>query len=211
MGRILKWAGIGCGGLLGLLVVVMIIGVAVSVGDSDEPEISVADSASSVGDSDEPEISDADSASIGGLSTVPKVPDGKERTNPLPRGYSITHNDLKVTVMEVSYSFSEGGLFASLEKGHVWAIVKLRLEAVGNPNKSYRYNTLEFRLVGDKGVIYDDWIAVPENDMGSGEFFGGATLDTDVVRQIHEDDTNLVLIYSPAFKGSRYLALESDP
>ena len=87
----------------------------------------------------------------------------------------------------------------------------LRLEAVGDPNKSYRYNTSEFRLVGDKGVIYDNWITVPNSDMGSGEFFGGSNVEANVVRQIHKDDTNIVLIYSPAFGGSRYLALESDP
>ena len=115
---------------MGLLVVLIIIAVATSIGDSDEPEISV-----------------ADSASTGSSPSTPAVPDGKERTRPLPRGYSITHDDLKVTILDVSYSSSEGGLFASLEDDHVWAIVKLRLEAVGDPNKSYRYNTLEFRLV----------------------------------------------------------------
>ena len=194
MGRVLKWVGIGCGGFLGLFVLLIVIGVVVSGGESDEPEVSV-----------------AERSSTGSSPDVPEVPNGKERTNPLPRGYSITHDDLKVTILDVSYSSSEGGLFASLKDAHVWAIVTLRLEAVGDPNKSFRYGTSEFRLVGDKGVIYEDWIAVPESDMGSGEFFGGSSVEVNVVRQVHKDDTDFVLIYSPAFGGSRYLALESDP
>lgn len=192
MGKVLKWMGIGCGGLLGLLVIVILIVVLVSGGDSAEPEVSVAENVAA--------------------ASSTEAPDGRERTNPLPRGYSITHSNLKVTIIDVSYSSSEGGLFSSLEENHVWAIVELRLEAVGDPNKAYWYRTSEFRLVGDRGIIYDEsWITVPNNDIGSGEFFGGGVVEGNVVRQVHKDDTNLILIYSPALEGSRYLALESNP
>ena len=194
MGKVLKWAGIGCGGFLGLIVLLVIIAAIVSGGSDDEPEVSV-----------------ADDISTGSSSDGSQTPDGKERTNPLPRGYSITHNNLRITILDVSYSTSEGGLFASLEDNHKWATVKIRLEAVGDPNKTYSYNTINFRLVGDRGVIYDDWVAVAEDALGSGELFGGGTVEGGVVRQVHEDDTNIVLIHSPAFAGSRYLALESDP
>ena len=141
----------------------------------------------------------------------PKFPTEKSERVPLPRGYSITHDDLKITILDVSYSTSESGLFASLEDNHVWVDVKLRLEAIGDPNKTFTYNTIDFRLVGDKAVVYDDWMAVPDGDIGSGELFGGGKVEGSVVRQIHEDDTNIVLIYSPTFEGSRYLALEFDP
>ena len=154
MGRVLKWTGIGCGAFVGLLVVLIIIVAVASSGDSNQPEVSV-----------------ADGGSVGTSPDVPEVPDGKERTSPLPRGYSITHNNLELTVLDVSYSTSESGLFASLDDDHMWADVTLRIEAVGDPNKSYTYNTIDFRLVGDRGVIYDDWVAVPEKDMGSGGTF----------------------------------------
>ena len=129
----------------------------------------------------------------------------------MPRGYSITHDDFRVTIVDVTYSSSEGGIFTSLEENHVWAIVDLRLEAIGDPNRSYSYNTIHFRLVGDMGVIYDEWAFVPDGDIGSGEVFGGAIVEGSIIRQVHEDDTNLVLIFSPPFGGSRYLALEAAP
>ncbi|MDE2717355.1 MAG: DUF4352 domain-containing protein, partial [Chloroflexota bacterium] len=167
MGKALKWAGIGCGGLLGLLLLIIIIAALVSGGGSDENEVSVAENAPG-----------------GGTATEVRVPDGKERTNALPRGYSITHDGFKVTVLDVSYSSSEGGIFATLKEDNVWAIVKLRLEAVGDPNKTYSYNTFDFRIVGDKGTIYDDWF-IPSTDdaLGSAEVFGGAVVEGNVVQQ----------------------------
>ena len=144
-------------------------------------------------------------------SDVSKVPDGTERTNPVPLGYSVTHNNLKITVLEFFYIADDGGLFAILEENHRWSRVNMQIEAVGGPNQTYRYNTKDFRLVGDRGVIYDDWVLAPDGDMGSGELFGGGKLQTGIIRQVHKDDTNMVLIFSPGFAGSRYLALESGP
>ena len=195
MGNALKWAGIGCGGLLGLLLLIVLIVALASGGGSDETEVSVAEHSSG-----------------GAQATVEQVPDGKARTEPLPRGYSITHNDFKLTVLDGSYSSSEGGIFASLKEDHVWAIVKLRLEAVGSADNTNSYSTFDFRLVGDMGTIYNDWFtASTEGDLGSGEVFGGAVVEGTVVQQVHKDDANLILIYSPVLKGSRYLALESSP
>ena len=193
MGKFFKWTGIGCGGLLALLVLLVIIIAVASSGGSDEPEISVA------GD-----------ASPQSPSSAQEVPNGKTRTSPSPRGYSITHDDFNVTILDVTYS-REDEVFATLDENHVWAIVDLRLEATGNPDRSHSYNTINFRLVGDRGVIYDEWAFVPDEDIGSGEVFGGATVEGSVIRQVHQEDTNLVLIFSPPLIGSRYLALESEP
>ena len=179
---------------MGLVVAAIIMAVLATGGDGDEREAGV-----------------ADNESTGSSPGVDGVPDGAERTNPLPRGHSIAHDGLELTVLDVSYSSEENGSYAPLENRHVWAIVKLRLKAVGDPNKSHSYNTIDFRLVGDRGVIYNDWVEAPKSDMGSGEFFGGANVEANVVRQVHEDDDNIVLIYSPAFEESRFLSLESDP
>ena len=46
--------------------------------------------------------------------------------------------------------------------------------------------------------------------LNSGEFFGGSEVIGSIVREIHKDDRDLVLIFSPSFAGSRYLSLE-DP
>ena len=153
----------------------------------------------------------AESGPMGNESDLSKVPDGTERTNPVPLGYSVTHNNLKITVLEFFYIADDGGLFAILDENHRWSRVNMQIEAVGGPNQTYRYNTKDFRLVGERGVIYDDWVLAPDGDMGSGELFGGGKLQTGIIRQVHKDDTNMVLIYSPGFAGSRYLALESGP
>ena len=66
-------------------------------------------------------------------------------------------------------------------------------------------------MVGSRGVIYDDWVSTPRGDLGSGEVFGGGVVEGTVIRQVHKDDTDLVLIYSPTFRGSVYLALGTAP
>ena len=199
MNKGLKWTIIGCGGLLGLLVVVVVFTILFMwpVSVSETTVVSV--------------VSEAEVGPMGSESDLSKVPDGTERTNPVPLGYSVTHNNLKITVLEFFYIADVGGLFAILEENHRWSRVNMQIEAVGGPNQTYRYNTKDFRLVGDRGVIYDDWVLAPDGDMGSGELFGGGKLQTGIIRQVHEDDTNMVLIFSPGFAGSRYLALESGP
>ena len=197
MSKGLKWTIIGCGGLLGLLVVVVVLMFLYAWPVSETTVVSV--------------VSEAEVGPMGSESDLSKVPDGTERTNPVPLGYSVTHNNLKITVLEFFYIADDGGLFAILEENHRWSRVNMQIEAVGGPNQTYRYNTKDFRLVGDRGVIYDDWVLAPDGDMGSGELFGGGKLQTGIIRQVHKDDTNMVLIYSPGFAGSRYLALESGP
>ena len=144
-------------------------------------------------------------------TATPVVPDGKSRTAPIPRGQSVTHDDFKLTITDVSYSTAGEGFFAELEEGHVWAYVSLRIESTGDPDKTYSYNTINFRMVGSRGVIYDDWVSTPRGDLGSGEVFGGGVVEGTVIRQVHKDDTDLVLIYSPTFRGSVYLALGTAP
>ena len=199
MSKGLKWTIIGCGGLLGLLVVVVVFTILFMwpVSVSETTVVSV--------------VPEAEVGPMGSESDLSKVPDGTERTNPVPLGYSVTHNTLKITILEFFYIADEGGLFAMLEENHRWSRVNLRIEAVGDSNQTYGYNTKDFRLVGDRSVIYDDWVLAPDGDMGSGELFGGGKLQTGIIRQVHKDDTNMVLIYSPGFAGSRYLALESGP
>ena len=102
------------------------------------------------------------------------------------------------------------GPFASLDSDHEWVVVRLHIKNPGSADKTQRYNTLDFRIVGKRGIIYDDWFPAPSTDtpLDSGEFFGGGEVPGDIVQQVHIDDGDLVLIYSPSFQGSRYLSLE---
>lgn len=137
------------------------------------------------------------------------IPSGKARSEPVPYGYPIVHSGIEITVLDVTRGVDLSDSFSSLDEEHEWVVVKLRLLNPGSPDKTQTYNTIDFRVVGKRGVIYDDWLFAPVTDtsLGSGEFFGGGEVVGDIVQQVHKDDDGLVLIYSPSFQGSRYLSL----
>ena len=49
-------------------------------------------------------------------TATPVVPDGKSRTAPIPRGQSVTHDDFKLTITDVSYSTAGEGFMPNLKK-----------------------------------------------------------------------------------------------
>lgn len=134
---------------------------------------------------------------------------GKDKLAPTPYGQPVIHHDIEVVVTDVVRGWSGGGPFINLDPDHEWVVVSLQLRNLGAANKTKRYNPLEFRLTGARGVIYDKWLTPDSaSPLGSGEFFGGATVTGSIIQQVHTQDTDLVLIYSPPFQGSRYLSLE---
>ena len=143
--------------------------------------------------------------------TSTPVPDGKKRTEPVPYGFPVTHSRVEVTVLDVTRGWiSDNFLLGEPDEGHEWVVVRLKLKNKGDPDKTEHYNRVHFRLAGQSGVIYGDKLFTPDTDkpLGSGEFFGGAEIVGDVVIQTDEEEKGLVLIYSPPFRGSRYLSLE---
>ncbi len=161
---------------------------------------------------------DTDAEGVSTLATSPgrteSTPDradlGKSPASPFGYGVPVVHAGTEVTVLEVKRNYPETAPFFDVKEGHEWVTVTLRLKNVGGSrDEPDHYNELYFRITGKRGVIYDD-IFTPntDNPLGSGDFFGGGEITGDVVREIHKDDGDLVLIYSPTFKGSRYLSLE---
>lgn len=145
--------------------------------------------------------------------TATPIPSGKTKTEPVPYGFPVTHsNDIEVTVLDVTREWVADSIFSEPDEGNEWVIIKLKLRNTGDPNKTESYSTLDFRVTGQSGVIYDKGmfgIFTPDMDtpLESGEFFGGAEVVGDIAIQVDEQDINLVLIYSPVFQGSRYLSL----
>ena len=187
--------------LLGpILLVVGIIFLAVSSADDDSSIVT----------------SSSESTSIAQAAPASSTPDprkvGKDRTTPVPFGDSVIHSDLEITVLEVQRNHpTDTGPFTKPKEGHEWVTVTLRIRNVsGKATQTKRYYSSDFRITGDRGTIYNGSVFEAKTDtpLGSGEFFGGAEVVGDVTRQVHEDDTGLVLIFSPAFQGSRYLSLE---
>lgn len=143
--------------------------------------------------------------------TPTPIPSGESRSEPVPYGYPVVHSGIEVTVLDVTRGVDLPDIFTPLDEGNEWVVVKLRLRNQGDPDKTRRYHTSDFRIVGKRGVIYDDWFITPNtgSNLGSGEFFGGGgEVAGNIVQQVHQDDGELTLIYSPAFRGSRYLLIQ---
>ena len=133
---------------------------------------------------------------------------GESKSEPAPFGLPIIHKEMEVEVTGVVRGWQADTSFFSTDEGHEWVLVFLRLKNLGSEDKTKSYNRIYFRVTGAKGLIYDK-ILVPETPypIGSGEFFGGAEISGDIVQQVRKDDTDLILIYSPPFQGSRFLSL----
>jgi hypothetical protein len=133
---------------------------------------------------------------------------GKTRDNPILLGSALRYGDIELTVLQLQRQANIE--FRSAKEGKEYAVVTLQLRNVGPVNKTKRYNTTDFRIVGAKGIIYGDWMFEPDtgNRLGSGEFFGGSSVSGDILREVDKDDKHLVLIWSAALGTSRYLALE---
>jgi len=138
---------------------------------------------------------------------------GTSRSNPVPLGQSYRYDDLEVKVLD--FERSEGYLSAQAGAGNSFAIVSLQIRNVGAPEKSERYNTINFAVVGDKGEVYDDWQTdiVYEHEgkaLRSGELYGGDSVTGTIIRTVDTDDSYLVLRWSTGFRGAKehFLALE---
>lgn len=147
------------------------------------------------------------------LSACLSGPIGTSRSNPVPLGQSYRYDDLEVKVLD--FERSEGYLSAQAEAGGSFAIVSLQIRNVGAPEKSQRYNTINFAVVGDRGKVYDDWQTdiVYEYEgkaLRSGELYGGDSVTGTIIRTVDTDDSHLVLRWSTGFRGAKehFLALE---
>ena len=158
--------------------------------------------------SDEPR----QAASSEGTEGTPSRTDlGKSPTNPIGYGVPIVHRDIEVTVLDVKRNHPTPSTFFEPKEEHEWVTVTLRVRNVDDDrDKAKSYNDLDFRITGRRGLIYND-IFTPNTDtpLGAGDFFGGGEVTGDVVREVHKDDSELVLIFTKTFHGSRYLSLQS--
>ena len=162
------------------------------------------------GDTDNPAVSTEATSPERAASTPDRADLGKSPTSPFEYGVPVVHRDIEVTVLDVKRNHPTPSTFFEPKEEHQWVTVTLRVRNVDDDReKAKHYNDLDFRITGRRAVIYDD-IFTPNTDtpLGSGEFFGGGEVTGDVVREVHKDDSELVLIFTKTFHGSRYLSLE---
>ena len=140
-----------------------------------------------------------------------QVAENFDRVNPARRGVPVVHSGIEVTVLDAKRGYPAEDGSHELREGYEWVTATLRVRNVGGkPDEPDPYHDVEFPLIGERGVTYDD-IFVPPHDerrLGSGKLVGGEEVIGDVVREVHKEDDNLMLIYSPTFGRARYLSLE---
>ena len=133
-----------------------------------------------------------------------------ERVNPVRMGVPVAHRGTEVTVLDVSRGFP-GDSPREPREGYEWVVATLRLRNVGgSPGESDYYHDVEFPFIGERGIVYDDIFAPPDTStpLGSGQLSGGDEVTGDVVREVHREESNLVLMYAPTPDATRYLSLE---
>ena len=140
-----------------------------------------------------------------------RVAENFERVNPVRRGVPVVHSGMEVTVLGARRGYPKEDEYAKPREGHEWVTATLRVRNVGGrPDEPYLYHDVEFPFIGGRGVTYDDIFVPPKTErrLDSGKLFRDEEVIGDVVREVHKEDENLMLIYSPTFGRARYLSLE---
>ncbi len=136
---------------------------------------------------------------------------GKSRLNPVPFGSALTFGDQRVTVLSSQRVKKRGQYTASEDK--IYLIVKLKVEFLGDAPQSYHLGRSSFDVVGSSGYVYEDGYGYQyvlldtDTPLKSGDFYGGATTSGDLVYEIDETETNMVLIWHVGFTTERYLQI----
>ncbi len=140
-----------------------------------------------------------------------QVKENFERVNPVRRGVPVVHSGMEVTVLDARRGYPKEDESRKPREGHEWVTATLRVRNVGGgPVESDIYHDVEFPFIGERKVTYDDIFQPPrtERRLDSGKLFGDEEVIGDVVREVHKEDDNLMLIYAPTFGRARYLSLE---
>jgi len=143
-------------------------------------------------------------------SEAPAAGVGKSRLNPVPFGSSLTYGDQRVTVLD-SRQFTQigTGWLADIPKeGHIYLAVRLRIDFLGDPSKSYHLYKSDFDIVGNSGYVYEyEWLVETDNPLNEGDFYGGATTSGDLVYEVNQNETDMVLVWHCSFSTDRFLEI----
>jgi len=144
-----------------------------------------------------------------GVSPTPPSEVGKSRLNPVPFGSSLTYGDQRVTVLGSQQSAEIG--WSTPDEGNVYLAVKIKVDFLGDSLKSQRLRRSDFEVVGNSGYIYKPDLFVdtetPLIEGYYGDYYGGATTSGDLVYEIKQNETNMVLIWHCGLVTDRFLEI----
>jgi hypothetical protein len=135
---------------------------------------------------------------------------GKSRSNPVPFGSSLTYGDQRVTVLSSQRltQIGTGWLADTPKEGHIYLVVKLKIDFLGDPSEIHHLYEWDFDVVGDSGYVYEyEWLVETDTPLQSGDYYGGATTSGDLVYEIKQTETNMVLIWHCGLVADRFLEI----
>ena len=141
--------------------------------------------------------------------TLPKTGEpGTSRFNPLPLGKTLVVGEWEISVIGIERDaygkIEEMNMFNSEPNpGEEAVLVKLEVKLISSPTVKSSINLFSFKLVGEKGFVYEHrWdVLEPEVDR---EIFGGTVIQGYLSFNVARGEKGLVLIYRDAW----YLAAE---
>ena len=132
---------------------------------------------------------------------------GKSRLNPVPVGSALTYDDQRVTVLgsQRLTQIGTGWLADTPKEGDIYLVVQLKIDFLGDASRTHRLYKSDFDVVGDSAYVYEyEWIDT-DTPLKSGEFYGGASTSGDLVYEIDQTETNMVMIWHVGLVTDRYL------
>ena len=141
---------------------------------------------------------------------------GKTRDQPHPLDTIVDiGGDMQLSIVGVQRSANnvveQGNMFNDTpEPNNEYVIVRLRVKCNKSSNEKCSFSTYELKTVGADGQVRDQAsvAGIPDEMESMSEFFGGASIEGNLVFMVTQGDQSLVLIYDPLFFGdSIYIAL----
>jgi len=142
-------------------------------------------------------------------------PVGTVRSNPAPKGYVITADNMDFEILETIRPADEivmaGNQFNTKpEEGYQYLFIKLQVKCNKSTDDTCSVSPFNFEMIGDEGIIYSaEWmLAGVEGMLETKEFYGGATVSGYVAFVVKASDSALVFTYDPLLGDNFYMRVE---
>jgi hypothetical protein len=146
-----------------------------------------------------------------------QAPLGQTRDQPHPVSARVDiGGDRELSIVSITRPANDivesGNMFnATPEPDEEYIIVRLRVVCNKSTNETCSFTTYELKTVGSDGTVRDQAFAagIPEEMEQGNEFFGGASIEGNLVFLVSQGDGSTVLFYDPLIFGDPiYIALQ---
>ena len=154
-------------------------------------------------------FSNKDAKKIGNSSETSSSQDSKnqESTNEFKVGDIISFDDKEVTVTNVARNYNTGNEFSKPKDGKEF--VKVTVEIKNKSKSDISYNTFDFKIKTDNGVLEStSWSASPDDSLGSGKLAENGKIKGSMVFEVPKGDKKLSLRYSPSFWSNKNIEIK---